>query len=56
MPRENLLKNQLQALNLLVSRFLDYAELQVLEERTMTMKDWIKELDPSASLLRMGIR
>lgn len=38
-------EKELQTLNLLVSRFLDYAELQALEERTMTMQDWIEELD-----------
>jgi hypothetical protein len=38
-------ERELQVLNLLVSQFLDYAELQALEERTMTMADWIAELD-----------
>lgn len=36
---------ELLTLNLLVSQFLDYAELQALEERTMTMNDWIAALD-----------
>ncbi len=36
---------ELQRLNLLVSQFLDFAELQALEQRTMTMNDWINELD-----------
>jgi hypothetical protein len=36
---------ELKRLNLLVSQFLDYAELQALEQRTMKMKDWIDELD-----------
>lgn len=40
-----LTEKELQTLNLLVSRFLDYAELQALEERPMTMRDWIEELD-----------
>lgn len=31
---------ELQRLNLLVSQFLDYAELQALEQRSMTMNDW----------------
>lgn len=35
----------LQRLNLLVSQFLDFAELQALEQRAMTMNDWINELD-----------
>ena len=40
-----LTEKELQTLNLLVSRFLDYAELQALEERPMTMQDWAEELD-----------
>lgn len=36
---------ELQRLNLLVSQFLDYAEFQALEQRAMTMSDWIEELD-----------
>jgi len=36
---------ELQRLNLLVSQFLDYAELQALEQRKMSMTDWIEELD-----------
>lgn len=36
---------ELQRLNLLVSQFLDYAELQALEQRSMKMIDWIEELD-----------
>ena len=38
-------KIELQRLNLLVSQFLDFAEFQALEQRAMTMEDWIKELD-----------
>jgi hypothetical protein len=38
-------ERELQVLNLLVSQFLDYAELQALEEQAMTMKDWTMELD-----------
>lgn len=40
-----LTEKELTVLNLLVSQFLDFAELQALEEYTMTMKDWISELD-----------
>ncbi|MBQ8893237.1 MAG: virulence RhuM family protein [Clostridia bacterium] len=40
-----LTEKELQILNLLVSQFLDYAELQALEENPMTMQDWIGELD-----------
>lgn len=36
---------QLQRLNLLVSQFLDFAELQALEQIPMSMKDWINALD-----------
>jgi len=40
-----LTEKELQILNLLVSQFLDYAELQALEENPMTMQDWVEELD-----------
>jgi hypothetical protein len=40
-----LTERELQVLNLLVSQFLDFAELQALEEHTMTMAEWIAELD-----------
>lgn len=36
---------ELQRLNLLVSQFLDFAELQALEQIPMTMHDWIEALD-----------
>ena len=36
---------ELQKLNLLVSQFLDFAELQALEQRIMKMEDWVEELD-----------
>lgn len=36
---------ELQSLNLLVSQFLDFAELQALEHHAMTMADWISALD-----------
>jgi len=38
-------EKELQVLNLLVSQFLDFAELQALEETVMTMAGWIAELD-----------
>ncbi|MCL2572217.1 MAG: virulence RhuM family protein [Defluviitaleaceae bacterium] len=38
-------ERELTVLNLLVSQFLDFAELQALEERPMTMANWIGELD-----------
>jgi hypothetical protein len=40
-----LTERELQVLNLLVSQFFDFAELQALEERAMTMAEWITELD-----------
>lgn len=40
-----LTEKELQRLNLLVSQFLDFAELQALEERPMRMADWISALD-----------
>lgn len=40
-----LTEKELQVLNLLVAQFLDFAELQALEEHPMTMQDWIEELD-----------
>lgn len=42
-------ERELQVLNLLVSQFLDYAELQAIEEHPMTMRDWIAELDKQLS-------
>ena len=36
---------ELQRLNLLVSQFLYFAELQALEQKSMKMNDWIQELD-----------
>lgn len=38
-------EKELQVLNLLVSQFLDYAELLALEEKPMTMGEWIDALD-----------
>ena len=46
---------ELQRLNLLVSQFLDFAELQALEQRTMKMNDWIEELDNHILLNRRKI-
>ncbi len=46
---------ELQRLNLLVSQFLDYAELQALEQRSMRMQDWIEELDNQILLNRRKI-
>ncbi len=46
-------ERELQVLNLLVSQYLDFAELQALEQRPMTMREWIEKLD---SMLSMGNR
>lgn len=35
--------------------YLDYAELQALEEKTMTMKDWVEELDYFLKMNRKDI-
>ena len=50
-----LLEIELQRLNLLVSQFLDFAELQALEQRTMKMQDWVEELDNQIVLNRRKI-
>ena len=46
---------ELQRLNLLVSQFLDYAELQALEQRPMKMNDWVEELDNQILLNRRKV-
>lgn len=46
---------ELQRLNLITSQFLDYAELQALEENPMTMADWIAALDDQLLRLRKSI-
>ena len=46
---------ELQRLNLLVSQFLDFAELQALEQRSMKMTDWVQELDNQILLNRRKI-
>lgn len=40
-----LTEKELQRMNLMVSQFLDFAELQALDEIPMTMQDWIDALD-----------
>jgi hypothetical protein len=40
-----LTEKELTVLSLLVAQFLDFAELQALEEHTMTMAEWISQLD-----------
>jgi hypothetical protein len=36
---------ELQVLNRIVNLYLEYAELQALERKPMTMRDWIAKLD-----------
>ena len=38
-------ERELQILNLLVSQYLDFAELQAIEQQSMTMQQWIEKLD-----------
>ena len=45
----------MQRLNLLVFQFLDFAELQALEQRSMKMNDWVQELDNQILLNRRKI-
>jgi hypothetical protein len=44
---------ELKKLSLIVTQYLDFAELQALERRPMTMRDWIAKLD---AFLRAGDR
>jgi hypothetical protein len=38
-------EKELQILNLIVGQYLDFAELQAIDQKTMTMKQWISKLD-----------
>ena len=38
-------ERELQILNLLVSQYLDFAELQAIEQNPMTMQQWTEQLD-----------
>jgi hypothetical protein len=46
---------ELTRLNLLVSQFLDFAEFQALEQKPMTMSDWITALDNQIIALRREV-
>ena len=46
---------ELDILNRIVSMYLDYAELQAIEERVMTMDDWVKELNYFLTMNRKDI-
>jgi hypothetical protein len=48
-----LTEEELKKLGLIVTQYLDFAELQALERRPMTMRDWIAKLD---AFLRAGDR
>ena len=50
-----LTKEELNMLNRIVSLYLDFAELQALEEHVMTMNDWVKELDYFLTMTRKDI-
>lgn len=50
-----LTKEELDMLNRIVSLYLDFAELQALDEHVMTMNDWIKELDYFLTMTRKDI-
>ena len=53
---KNYLKeDELKALNLIVSAYLDFAELQALSRRTMYMQDWIGKLDDFLRLTERDI-
>ncbi len=40
-----LMEDELNVLNRIVNLYLEYAELQALEHKLMTMRDWIEKLD-----------
>ena len=48
-------KKELDILNRIVSMYLDYAELQAMEENVMTMDDWVKELNFFLTMNRKDI-
>lgn len=43
--KNNLSEDELKQLNLIVSMYLDFAELQATNGRLMKMRDWIQKLD-----------
>lgn len=53
---KNYLDNkELEMLNRIVSLYLDFAELQALEENVMTMNDWVNQLDYFLKMSRKDI-
>ena len=47
-----LTENELRVLNRIVNLYIEYAELQALERKPMTMRDWIAKLDEFMSISR----
>ena len=43
---------EIDILNRIVSMYLDYAELQAIEQNSMTMQDWVNELDSFLKMTR----
>ena len=50
-----LTEKELDILNRIVSMYLDYAELQAIEEKAMTMLDWVQELNYFLTMNRKDI-
>ncbi|MBR5794768.1 MAG: virulence RhuM family protein [Erysipelotrichaceae bacterium] len=50
-----LTENELNILNRIVTLYLDFAELQALEENPMTMSDWVEQLDYFLKMSRKDI-
>jgi hypothetical protein len=48
-------KDEMETLNLIVSAYLDFAELQAKTRRSMTMQGWIKKLDDFLRLTERDI-
>ena len=48
-------EKELDILNRIVSMYLDYAELQAIEQNVMTMDDWVKELNYFLKMNRKDI-
>lgn len=48
-------KEEIEALNLIVSAYLDFAELQARSRRAMTMQDWVAKLDAFLNLSERNI-
>ncbi|MFH1066812.1 MAG: virulence RhuM family protein, partial [bacterium] len=48
-------KEEIKALNFIVSAYLDFAELQAMSRRPMTMQDWITKLDDFLKLTERKI-